>query len=92
MQGIYNYKTETNHVPRVYSVAAVLYLQFVLHVMLLRPLNTFCLLLLLLLLPQSFKINYNIIFFSKTLSLSEVVYLGKMCKTGLLHIPSFIIT
>jgi len=44
MQGIYNYKPETNHVPGVYSVAAVLYLQFVLHVMLLRPLNTFCLL------------------------------------------------
>jgi hypothetical protein len=28
---------ETNHVSRVYSVADVLYLQFVLHVMLLRP-------------------------------------------------------
>ena len=34
MQGIYNYMPETNHVPRVYSVAAVLYLQSVLHVML----------------------------------------------------------
>ena len=34
MQGIYNYKPATNHVSRVYSVAAVLYLQFVLHVML----------------------------------------------------------
>ena len=34
--GIYNYMSETNHVPRVYtsSVAAVLYLQFALHVML----------------------------------------------------------
>jgi hypothetical protein len=32
-QGIYNYIPETNHVARVYSVAAVLYLQFVLHVM-----------------------------------------------------------
>jgi len=29
-----NYIIETNHVSRVYSVAAVLYLQFVLHVML----------------------------------------------------------
>jgi hypothetical protein len=37
MQGIYNYIPETNHVSRVYSVAAVLYLQFVLHVMLFRP-------------------------------------------------------
>ena len=37
MQGINNYILETNHVSRVYSVAAVLYLQFVLHVLLLRP-------------------------------------------------------
>jgi len=36
-QDIYNYVPETNHVSRVYNVAAVLYLQFVLHVMLLRP-------------------------------------------------------
>jgi len=34
MQGIYNYIPETNHVSRVYSVAAVLHLQFVPHVML----------------------------------------------------------
>jgi len=34
---IYNYILETNHVSRVYSVAAVLYLQFVLHVMLFHP-------------------------------------------------------
>jgi len=37
MQSIYNYIPETNHVSRVYRVAAVLYLQFVLHVMLFRP-------------------------------------------------------
>ena len=37
MRGIYNYIPETNHVSRVYSVAAILYLQFVLHVMLFRP-------------------------------------------------------
>ena len=37
MQGIYNYISETNHVSREYSVAAVLYLQSVLHVMLFRP-------------------------------------------------------
>jgi hypothetical protein len=37
MHGIYNYLPETNHVSSVYSVAAVLYLQFVLHVMLFRP-------------------------------------------------------
>ena len=30
MQGIYNYMPEINHVSRVYSVAAILYLQFVL--------------------------------------------------------------
>jgi hypothetical protein len=37
MQGIYNYIPDTNHVSRVYSVAAVLNLQFVLHVTLLHP-------------------------------------------------------
>ena len=37
MQGIYNYIPETNHVYTVYTVAAVLYLQSVLHVMLFRP-------------------------------------------------------
>ena len=39
MKGIYNYIPEKNHVSKVYSVAAVLYLQFVLHVMLFRMLN-----------------------------------------------------
>ena len=33
IQGIYNYLTKTNYISRVYSVEAVLYLQFVLHVM-----------------------------------------------------------
>jgi len=37
MQDIYNYMPETNHVSRVYSIAAVLYSQFVLHVMLFHP-------------------------------------------------------
>jgi hypothetical protein len=41
MQGIYDYIHETNHVARVYSVASVTYLQFVLHVMLFRMLNMF---------------------------------------------------
>jgi hypothetical protein len=36
MQSIYNYIPETNHVPRLYSFATVLYFQFVLHVMLFR--------------------------------------------------------
>jgi len=36
MQGIYNYIPETNHVSRAYSVAAVLYLQSVLRVILCR--------------------------------------------------------
>ena len=39
LQGIYNYIPETNHVSSVYSDAAVLYLQFVLHAMLFRPWN-----------------------------------------------------
>jgi hypothetical protein len=39
MQGIYNYVSETNHVCRVCSVAAVLYLQFVPRVMLYRTWN-----------------------------------------------------
>jgi len=38
MQVIYNYIPETNHVSWVHSVAAILYLQFVLHVI---PLNMF---------------------------------------------------
>jgi len=42
MQGIYNYTPKTNNVSREYSVTAVLYLQFVLHVMLLCTLNMFC--------------------------------------------------
>ena len=37
MLGIYKYISETNHVSRVQGVAAALYLQFVLHVMLFRP-------------------------------------------------------
>jgi hypothetical protein len=41
MQGIYNCKPGTNHFSRVYIVAAVLYLQFVLHLMLLCPWNMF---------------------------------------------------
>jgi hypothetical protein len=37
MRDIYNYIPETNHISRVCSVAAGLYLQSVLHVMLFRP-------------------------------------------------------
>jgi hypothetical protein len=36
VHGIYSYVPETNHVCRAYVVAAVLCLQFVLHVMLFR--------------------------------------------------------
>jgi len=39
MQGIYFYIPEINHVSRVYGVAAVLYLQFVLPLKLFHPLN-----------------------------------------------------
>jgi hypothetical protein len=42
MHGVYNYIPDTKHVPRLYSAAAVLYLQFVLHVILFRPSNMFC--------------------------------------------------
>ena len=42
MPGIYSYIPETKHVSRVQIVAAVLYLQFVLHVMLFRTCNMFC--------------------------------------------------
>jgi len=42
MQCIYKYIHETNHISRARNVAAVLYLQFVLHVMLLPMLNMFC--------------------------------------------------
>jgi hypothetical protein len=41
MQGVCNYITETNYVSRVHTVKTVDYLQFVLHAMLLRMLNTF---------------------------------------------------
>jgi hydrogenase/urease accessory protein HupE len=41
MQGIYNYIPGTNHVSRAYSVAYVLYLQIVLHVILIRPWKMF---------------------------------------------------
>ena len=41
MQDIYNYIPETNHASMVYSVAAILYLQFVLHVKLFYPWNMF---------------------------------------------------
>jgi hypothetical protein len=37
MQDIYLYIPETNYVSRLYNVAAVLYSQSVLHVMLFRP-------------------------------------------------------
>jgi hypothetical protein len=36
MQVTYNYIPETNYVSRVYGVTAILYLQYVLHVMLFR--------------------------------------------------------
>ena len=42
MHSIYNYMPKTNRVYIVHSVAAVLYLQSVLHVMLFRTCNMFC--------------------------------------------------
>jgi len=59
MQGIYNYILETNHVSRVHSVAAVLYVQVVLHVMLFCLRNMFCTCtLLLLLLTRGASLRY----------------------------------
>ena len=34
MQNIYNYIPETNHVPTLYNVAAILFLQHMAHIML----------------------------------------------------------
>jgi len=42
MQDSSDYMPETNHVSRVYSVAAVLYIQLVPHAMLFRMLDMFC--------------------------------------------------
>ena len=42
MHGIYSNIPDTNHVSRVHGVAAVLYSQFMLHVMLFRMLNMLC--------------------------------------------------
>ena len=39
MQGIWNYIPETNHASRVYNFVAILYLQFMVHVMLFPMLN-----------------------------------------------------
>jgi len=44
MQGIYNYTPETNHVSRVYSIVAILQLQFMVHVMLSPMVKRFTLL------------------------------------------------
>ena len=42
MHGIYNYVPKTSQVTTVHSVAALLYLQYMLHVMLLAMLNMVC--------------------------------------------------
>ena len=42
LYAVYMYVPETNHVSRMYCVAAILYLHFVLHVMLFRLWNMFC--------------------------------------------------
>jgi hypothetical protein len=42
MHAIYNYVPDTNHFSRLYSVAALLQIQFMLHVMLFCPWNMFC--------------------------------------------------
>jgi hypothetical protein len=39
IQDIYNYTPETNHVPTLYNVAAVLLLQYMVHVMVFPMLN-----------------------------------------------------
>ena len=66
MQGIYNFIPETNHVSKVYSVAAVLYLQFVLHVMLLRPWNIYC--------TFTLASSFSFLFYSSSSSSSYYYY------------------
>ena len=39
-QNIYNYTPETNHIPRLYNVAAILLLQYMAHVMLFPTINS----------------------------------------------------
>jgi hypothetical protein len=39
MYGIYNYITETDHVSRIYNIAAILYLQFMVEITLFSILN-----------------------------------------------------
>jgi len=59
MQSIYNYILKTNHVSRVYSVVAILYMQFVLHEMLFHPWNIFYTFALLLLFCNMFQVPSN---------------------------------
>jgi hypothetical protein len=42
MQIVYNYIPETHHVSRVHTLAAILWLQFVVRVMLLAVINVLC--------------------------------------------------
>jgi hypothetical protein len=53
MQGIHTYVPETNHVSRVYSVAAIVHVLLMVHIALSSILNSLLLLLLLLLLQPS---------------------------------------
>jgi hypothetical protein len=40
VQGIYNYIPQTDHVSTVYNLAAILWLQYIVHIMILPTLNT----------------------------------------------------
>ena len=42
MHGIYNYIRETNHVPRAYNAAAILWQQFMEHVLVFPMINVLC--------------------------------------------------
>jgi hypothetical protein len=79
MQGIYNYVPETNHVSRVYSVVAVRYLQFVLHVML-------CVVLLCWYLSQYvFRAQYGSLLYSLNFLLSW--YVAQVCLSDSEMVP-----
>ena len=80
MQGIYNYIPETNHFSRVYSIAAVLYLQFVLHVMLFHPWNVLLLLLLL------YIVKYSAFMHIKIAKSLQVKLSGKFQYIATLHL------
>ena len=82
MQGIYNYVLETNHISKVHSVAAVLYLHFVVHVMLFRSCSMSCTLALSVVCVQC-SIRLLLLFLNLVLSW----YVLRYCLSGFEMVP-----